>query len=294
MAERFGGKYSPDGSRPPAGLPDPVAAHPFDGRRVSRIGFRSNALFLLALILLLPLFGGTPRGVVLAILSCGLMLLSAWTTREGLLAEEAYEARTVARRPAFPRKIFGSLMAGAALVASGFVPQTAPLYPLLFGVLGAVLHFGAFGPDPMRNKGMEGVDQFQTDRVARAVDEGERTLAQMHDAILRAGDRQLTARVDRFADAARAMFRSVENDPRDLTAARRYITVYLTGARDATVKFADLYARNRDAGARADYESLLGDLETNFASRTQKLLTDNRTDLDVEIAVLRDRLKLET
>ena len=49
MAERFGGKYSPDGSRPPAGLPDPVAAHPFDGRRVSRIGFRSNALFLLAL-----------------------------------------------------------------------------------------------------------------------------------------------------------------------------------------------------------------------------------------------------
>ena len=65
------------------------------------------------------------------------------------------------------------------------------------------------------------------------------------------------------------------------------------GARDASVKFADLYAQNRDPQARSDYEALLTDLETNFASRTQKLLSDNHTDLDVEIQVLRDRLKLE-
>ena len=66
------------------------------------------------------------------------------------------------------------------------------------------------------------------------------------------------------------------------------------GARDATVKFADLYARSRDAQARADYLALLDDLETTFADRSKSLLADNRTDLDVEIEVLRDRLKLET
>ena len=41
------------------------------------------------------------------------------------------------------------------------------------------------------------------------------------------------------------------------------------GARDATVRFADVYATSRDAKARADYEALLTDLETNFASRTK-------------------------
>ena len=46
--------------------------------------------------------------------------------------------------------------------------------------------------------------------------------------------------------------------------------------------------------ARADYEALLSDLETNFAARTKALLNDNLTDLDVEIQVLRDRLKLES
>ena len=146
----------------------------------------------------------------------------------------------------------------------------------------------------MRDKGTAGLDSFQTDRVARAVDEAEGHLAAMKDAILRSGDRALEARVDRFAQTARQLFRSVESDPGDLTAARKFLSVYLMGARDATVKFADVYAHNRSASARADYEALLTDLETTFASRTTALLTNGHTDLDVEISVLRDRLKLET
>jgi hypothetical protein len=145
----------------------------------------------------------------------------------------------------------------------------------------------------MRAKGLEGVDQFQVDRVARAVDEGEAYLVGMKDAILRANDGALESRVDRFAALARDLFRTVEGDPGDLTAARKYLSVYLVGARDATVKFADVYARSRDAKARADFEALLADLETNFAARTKALLSNSNTNLDVEISVLRDRLKLE-
>lgn len=296
MAQRYGGKYSPDGDRPAPGLPGaggPPPRNPFDGRRATRVGLRANLMFAAALILLWPLFGGSPAGFVLSVVSCGVMLLAAWLTREGLQAQEAWEARTVARRPAIPRKLFGSILSGVAIGLSAMIAHATPLYPVLFGLLGAALHFGAFGADPMKDKGMEGIDGFQTERVAKAVDEAEKTLKQMKDAISRANDRQLTARVDRFADTARQMFRTVENDPRDLTAARKYLSVYLGGARDATVKFVDLYDRDRTTAARADYEALLTDLETNFASRTQTLLSDNRTDLDIEISVLRDRLKLE-
>ena len=65
------------------------------------------------------------------------------------------------------------------------------------------------------------------------------------------------------------------------------------GARDATVKFADIYARTRDAQARADYAALLDDLEQNFDARTQSLLLDDRSDLNIEIDVLRERLQRE-
>jgi hypothetical protein len=145
----------------------------------------------------------------------------------------------------------------------------------------------------LSDKGTDGIDQFQSDRVAKAVTEAEAHLTAMRDAILRARDRGLEARVDKFAATARQLFRTVENDPGDLTAARKYLSVYLQGARDATTKFADLHAQGRDPLARGDYESLLTDLETNFASRTTALLSNNKTDLDVEISVLRDRLKLE-
>ncbi len=96
-----------------------------------------------------------------------------------------------------------------------------------------------------------------------------------------------------FEDTARAMFRQVEADPRDLAGARRYLGVYLQGARDATVQFSDLYARNREPQIRADYIAFLDDLETNFAKRTRAMLTDDRTDFDIETEVLRERLNRE-
>lgn len=296
MAQRYGGKHSPDGSvtrdHGPTTAPQ-SERNAFDGKRRTRVGGRSNLLFIAPLPFVINAFRGEPGTLILGLGGAALMILAAWLTRSGILAQEAYDARTIARRPAFPRKIAGSLLMGAGLAAGAAMSAQPLLTVLVLGLIGAGLHLAAFGPDPMADKGMAGIDGFQTDRVARAVDTAEKHLTAMKDAILRANDRALAARVDRFAITARALFRTVENDPRDLTAARKYLGVYLMGARDAAAKFADLYAHNRSATARADFEALLTDLETNFAARTQALLEDNHADLDVEIAVLRERLHIE-
>ena len=294
MAQRFGGKYSPGQTTPPTPGQRPPPVHPFDGKVPARAGMRSNLLFLGGLCFLPGAFFSDPQGLIFGLGAAGATLLGAWLTREGLRAEDAYNARTIARRPALPRKLFGAVCVGAGLALGGLMQGAGLVFPLALGVIGAGLHLGAFGLDPMKDKGAEGIDSFQTDRVARAIDEAEAMLSAMSDAILRAKERSLETRVAQFSAAARALFRTVEQDPRDLTAARKYLSVYLMGARDATVKFADLYAQTRDAKAREDYVSLLDDLETTFATRSTALLSDNRTDLDVEISVLRDRLRMET
>lgn len=287
MAERFGGKYSPQGAS--QGSPRPAAAAEVRPRGL----WRATVLFLTAFLFLFPAFGDDPGDMLLGLAAGGLIVLAAWLTREGLKAEAAYQSRKLARRPALPRKLLGAVLTGAALAVGGVIADQGLVYPVLYALVGAGLHLGAFGLDPMADKGMEGIDAFQTGRVAHAVEEGEKHLAAMQDAILRAKDRGLEKRVAQFAGAARSLFRTIETDPGDLTAARKYMSVYLMGARDATVKFADHYAQTRDAGARADYEALLADLETTFAQKTTAFLSNNRTDLDVEIAVLRDRLKLD-
>ena len=285
MAQRFGGKHSPGAATGPS-IPGKPRRNPAGGR--------VNFLFIVPFLLLLTAFQQPPVGMALDLAAFGDLMLAAWLTREGLIAEDAYNARRVAKRPAIPRKLFASVLTGSGLALAGINPETFGLLePVIYLVLGSVLHFAAFGPDPMSDKGTEGMDGFQTDRVARAVDEAERHLAAMRDAIRRAGVPELERRVANFSVTAQRMFRTVEEDPRDLTGARRYLGVYLLGARDATAQFADLYSRSRNEEARADYERLLDDLETSFSQKTEKLLLDDKSSLDVEIEVLRDRLARE-
>ena len=283
MAERYRGRYSP--GEPGRAEPRADLHHPYESR--------TKWITIAAIPFLLSAFWQEPMGMVANLAAFGLVAFASRLTREGLQAEAAYDARRVARRPAIPRKLFGGILTGLGLAIGAWTPG-AEAGAGVIGVVGAMLHWLSFGTDPMRDKGMEGVDSFQQDRAQRIVSEGEAHLAAMQDAILRTGDRRLEARVAMFAATARDMFARVEEDPGDIAAARRYLGVYLQGARDATVKLADLLAAGPNPKARADYEALLTDLETTFAARSQALLASNSGDLDVEIQVLRERLRYET
>lgn len=304
MAKRYGGEHSPTGQRDGDKPRESVMAQkmevaPFKGRTPLRHGAKLNILFLLPLLTISSVFfnsGVTEMAIDLA--GGAMLLLAAWLTRDGVRAEDAYNERKVARKPAIPRKIFGAVGTGigvALLILGGsnFGIQSI-ISANVVGFLAAGLHLFSFGLDPLTNKGMEGVDTFTSDRVARKIDEAEALLVQQKDAILLARDRALETRVDQFQTTVRALFRQVEEDPRDLNAARRYLGVYLQGARDATVQFASLYSKKPDDKIRTDYVAFLDDLEQNFAARKETLLIDDRTNFDVEIEVLQDRLNRET
>ncbi|WP_299045685.1 5-bromo-4-chloroindolyl phosphate hydrolysis family protein [uncultured Tateyamaria sp.] len=289
MAQRFGGKYSPDPKDEPTKGDRPA----FDKARVDPVGARANLMFLPAVPMVFLALNDGATGLVTALVSAAVLTGAAFMLREGLKAEAAFAARKVARRPALPRKIIAAFLVGFGITLAAYRSEPGIIAPLLYGLAAFGLHFAAFGIDPLKSKGMEGVDTFQQDRVARVVDGAEELLAEMRDAMKRAEDRKMEPRLDQFQTTVRDLIQTVEEDPRDLTAARKYLGVYLIGARDATIKFADIYGRSRDSQARADYAALLDDLEENFAARTRKLLTEDRTDLSIEIDVLRDRLQRE-
>ena len=268
MAERFGGPFSPRAPR--AATPEAEARAEAEAlaRRVDAAGARANLLFLPPVVAAATGLWGSPEALVLSLLAAAALAGGAWTLREGLRAHAAFDARPAARRPLLPRKALSALLAGAGTALAALAGGTDATGALLYGLAALLLHVAAFGLDPLRDKLADGVDPFQRDR---ALDE----------------------RVATFEALARRMIRELEDDPRDLSGARKYLGVYLLGARDASQKFADLYARTRDAGARASYEALLGDLQGEFATRTTAMLEGGRADMDLEIKVLRDRLRRE-
>ncbi|KQI72099.1 hypothetical protein AN191_08085 [Loktanella sp. 5RATIMAR09] len=288
MAKRFGGKFSPDGQQG-AGKRTDTHRAPVAYRADRRV----KLLYVPAIVLAATSLNDGPVTLVTALVGAAVLTLAAWLLQEGLAAEAAYNARKVARRPAMPRKMLATALTGVGVAIAAYTGESGAIGAVLYGIAAAGLHTATFGIDPLTDKRMEGIDSFQQDRVARVVDQAEAHLDVMKRQIETVSDRRLTERVEDFQVIARRMIRTVEEDPRDLTGARKFLGVYLMGARDATLKFVDLYNRNKDAGARGAYEALLDDLEQNFAARTDKMMLDDRSDMDIEINVLRDRLQRE-
>ncbi|WP_128253606.1 5-bromo-4-chloroindolyl phosphate hydrolysis family protein [Falsirhodobacter deserti] len=268
-------------------MANPFRRNAFDGRRRIRGATRTRLMLFPAFLFFVTGFFGTSADMLAGMAACGLIATASWITREGLRAEAAYDARTIARKPAIPRKLIGAGLTGLGIAAGAL--GGGGVMAILLAIVGAALHVASFGPDPLRDKG----EGMEAGRVARAIHEAEAYLAEMVALAEGLGDRAITRRVTEFTVTARTLFRRVEDDPRDLPGVRRYLGVYLMGARDATAKLAEIERHDPDMAARHDYLALLSDLETDFASRTSDLMRNDRADLDVEISVLRERLMRE-
>ena len=237
MAQRFGGKYSTDGRQ--------SASPRIKRAEVNPVGGRANALFIPPVLLVFMSLNDGALGLILGLMAATVLSGAALLLREGLKAEAAYRGRKVAERPALPRKILAAALTGSGVALAAYKNDPGIVAPVLYGLAAMGLHVAAFGIDPLTSKGMEGIDSYQKGRVARVVDEAEQHLASMTTALLRISDRPVQDRLAQFQTTARTLIRTVEEDPRDLTGARKYLSVYLLGARDATIKFSDIYASTR-------------------------------------------------
>ncbi len=293
-AKRFGGKHSPGVAPADAAAP----ASRFSGRKARSFSWRVLGLYIAPSGLILPglegLFTADMLKVIWAVCPYILLMLSAWLTGQGLKAEEAFNERTIAKPPAFPRKTFAAALTGAALfIVCWLGIDLNMLIAMFYGGLGVGAHLATFGFDPMKAKGVVGLPDAELDRVAAKLDQAEKVVEETASTANSLRDRGLERRIDALAFAARDILKEIQNDPRDLRRARKFLSVHLVGLRDATVKFANAKSKGVADDMRGEFEALLADLEASFAKQRKSLLIDDRVDLEVEIEVLRDRLKQE-
>lgn len=225
-----------------------------------------------------------------------LFFLAAWLLVEGQKAEHAYNERDVAKPPAFPRKMFATVTTGLAVAVTslfGFEPiLNDPVSAVIYSLAAALLHCFSFGLDPMSPKGLDGYSAVEAKRLLQALERGEKLMEETLAASKTFSNRSLQQHVQNMVAEARGVFRAIEKDPRDLQRARKFMYVYLQGARDATVKLAKLKPQVASTEVN-DYRQLLSDLEARFVRQKETLLFNDRSELDVEVEVLRDRIKQE-
>lgn len=259
---------------------------------------RGLLLFLLPLPLLIALLTALGRGQFGAVVGTGagfgLFMLAAVTARAGLRAERKYEQRSLAQAPRLPLKILGGLLLG---LAAGFTAVAAAGYGLLmglaFGVAALAGYFLSYGLDPHRDKFDAGQIGVSAEEVLAALEEGERAIQTIEEARARLRNQELRDRLGRIIAQARQILKGIEDDPKDLRRARKFLVVYLEGAQRVTQGYARAHERLEPGQLEDNFRRVLDSIEQVFAQQQAKLMEDDALDLDVQIEVLQKQLQQE-
>ncbi len=287
MNQRYGGKYSPQKGQ------DRVSAH-INKKLISRARIYRYFAIPIAIAGLLSIVDGSILSAILGLLSAGLIYGASHIVQEGLYAEGEYHSRAIARAPALPRKLIAAIMMGAGVACTGVMSGIDTAFAGLgVGIIATAGMIMSFGLDPMRSKGLSGVNQHEASRAAEAIERAQNMLDEIRAMATGIKDRRLTLDIENFALSAEEVFAQIEQNPGEYRATRRYLGVYLKGARDATSQFLNLPQTQQMGEPLEKYQSLVRELDAGFRQKSQLLLEDKRSELDVEIDVLRERLELE-
>ena len=85
----------------------------------------------------------------------------------------------------------------------------------------------------------------------------------------------------------------VEENPRDLRRARKFLNVYLTGAQRVSEGYARTHRRAGSEELESDFRDVLSTIENVFEEQRRKLLAKDALDVDVQIEVLARQLERE-
>jgi 5-bromo-4-chloroindolyl phosphate hydrolysis protein len=224
-----------------------------------------------------------------------LLLYGAALARGGLRQELAYRRRRVARAPKLPKKALGACLVAAGVFVCAFLGWSQSL-PVSLGLAAASLagFFLSYGFDPRRAKSVAtGPYGFTPEEVLGALEEANAAIERIEAALRRIRQPELSRRLRRIAELARGIVGLIEEDPRSLRRARKFLRVYLSGARQVAEGYARTHRLRQSAELEASFRNVLVTIEDVFQEQRERLLDVDAVDLDVQIEVLAAQLERE-
>ena len=235
--------------------------------------------------------------VVGALAAIAALQVAARLIRRGREAEAAYAERTIAKAPP-PRKLAGHIL----IAAAGFALATvAGGQPIVIGIVaGALLGFAgylAYGLDPKGDKGLDASlaerAGLRTEAVLEALEEARGKVRAIEAEARGLHSRELKERLARITRSAEGVLRQIEQDPRDLRRARRFLVTYLDGTRDVVAGYRKQQQDLTDTPLAENFRHVLETVEQVFVEQGEILKRNESLDLEVQIDVLKTQLERE-
>ncbi len=222
-------------------------------------------------------------------------MIAATLVRKGLDIEyEANRRKIVRRSSSIPYKLLGAAVLGAGIFAGArFGAEIAFINSVLLGLGAAIGSVMVYGTDPSRSAPDMPAIGVTSEEVLEILNEADEKILAIEAARSRIHNVELKDRLSKIIIGVREITDIVEDDPRDLRRARKFLKVYLEGAQRVTEGYADTHSYGDTGELDSNFRSVLTTIETVIGEQKQKLLENNLTELDVQIEVLQLQLEKE-
>ena len=169
------------------------------------------------------------------------------------------------------------------------------LLSLLIGVVGYGAGLLAFRRSPrVLEVAIPGVSR---ETIATALREGSEKISELQALSPRISDPPIRTKFDAIVAAARSIVDDLKKNPKDIRAARQFLSYYL----DATIRIVTRYAELSEKrlpsteiqGSLRKAEAMLDMIRAAFEKQHVRLLEDDVMDLDAEMSLLKQTIQME-
>jgi 5-bromo-4-chloroindolyl phosphate hydrolysis protein len=258
-------------------------------------GKRGNFLYIflvpLFIAIVFALYKTEVKEFVLNLISFMLFYLTAKINSIGLKQEEEYYTKTLTKAPKIPYKAISAVLLGISTLFSasfaGYQPFGIGLFLALVAIVGYFLYYGF---DPRADK-LENIGDISAEFVLETLAIARDKLRAIEEDMLHIKNTKLNQKLRVAVDRAYKILESIEEDPKDLRVARKFIIVYIDGIKNVTKSYIEMDEEEINEDTKDRLYSLLSDVEKKFDKELLRLKRNNQFDLDVHIDVLKEQIK---
>lgn len=263
--------------------------------------WRGWLLYLLPLPLLPATVFALVSGNMVAVLAraggFALCMLAATLIRKGIRLEQEGKRRRFKRRAStVPYRLIGAGVLSVAMFIIalwGITSRYGPIDSILFALATLLGCYFYYEFDPARNDPEIAAVGITTEELVELLDEAEERIAAIERASKDIKNVEFKDRLRRIAREARAILDTIEEDPTDARRARKFLKVYLDGAKQVTEGYAKAHRNDANPVLEDNFRRVLTTIETVIADQQEKLRQNNVSDLDVNIEVLQMQIEKE-
>lgn len=262
-----------------------------------KTGIKGTLLFLMPLPVLIAAVIHLVKGHLFSSITAGALfagfMIAAVIARHGFKLESKFKQKRLAKAPGTPFKSVAAIILSVSTSLTAFLLSDYSLFPsILIGFVTLLGFYMAYGIDPRNDKTGNISLGVSADEVFQALEAAEIKIEAIEVARKNIKNIKFDQHLRRIIEKARGILSLIEEDPKDLTRARKFLKVYLDGTQRVTESYAKTHSKDATTEVLdKNFQEVLDSIETTFDEQHKKLLENDQFDLDVKIEVLKTQLK---